>query len=159
MFIFVNCSWPTPLNHQWCKIFSKISSTVIESERGCMLTSIHQTNQWHIVVQFFTFLVGPIFSCWDSKRLFWSAVLNILIVESFSCGLGRKTAVVFSHCSLTPIICEVITLCDLQILLMNPVALLWLLWSDGLSSLLFTPYTNIPSPPQVSLLSVTTVIN
>lgn len=38
MFILVNQSWPTPLNHQWGQIFSEISSAVIETGGGCVLS-------------------------------------------------------------------------------------------------------------------------
>lgn len=64
-----------------------------------------------------------------------------------------ENVVVFSHRSLNPVICEVIIPCDLQIPLMNPAALLWLLSSDGLSLFfLFTTDKHI-------MLSVTIVVN
>lgn len=37
MFIFANQSLPSPLNHPWRKIFSEISSVVIETDGGCTL--------------------------------------------------------------------------------------------------------------------------
>ena len=67
--------------------------------------------------------------------MWFKEAFNIRILESFSCGLeGIKS---FFLPQLTPVVCEAISLCDLQILLMNSVALLWLLWSD--LSFLFAP--------------------
>ncbi len=95
VFIFVNQFGPTPFNHRWCKIFSEISSVVIESDAGCMLRIFlvftRPTNS--TVLCWFHIFSCIHFSHLDSKRLSWSAVLNSLIMESFSCGLEKKTVV------------------------------------------------------------------
>ncbi len=105
VFIFVNQFGPTPFNHQWCKIFSEISSVVIESDAGCMLRIFlvftRPTNS--TVLCWFHIFSWIHFSHLDSKRLSWSAVLNSLIMESFSCGLEKKTVVfpaLFNPCYL-----------------------------------------------------------
>lgn len=122
MFIFVNQSWPTRLNHQWCKIFSKISSLVIESDRGCMLSIFlvftRPTNG--TVLCFFMFSAEPIFLDRNQRGFLDQQSLTLWWWNPFHVvWRGKKTLVVFSHRSLTRIIREVITLRDLQIILMN----------------------------------------
>lgn len=129
-----------------------VSTAVTEGDRGCVqsifLRVTTPTNKvlfWVFCLFLSFFLCFPLFffpECDSEAFLIRSS--QLWNTEILSCGLEggtkREVAAVFSHCGLTPDICEVITLCDLQILPMNSAAVLWSVWS--LASLLFAPCTH-----------------